>query len=401
MSLTERWRQALEELEMRGRRRQLALPRGIDFTSNDYLGFGKAPPPSGNAPLRGDGRAGNDALARSGRASRLLCGHHPLWDDVEQRLAQWHGAEAALMFTSGYMANEGLLATLIEPQDWVAADALNHASLIDGIRLSRAEKYVYRHGDLEDLETALRTAAHRRSPARQLFVVTESLFGMDGDVAALPELAALARRYDAQLVVDEAHATGCLGPRGSGLVDAAGLRGCVCATIHTGGKALGVLGAYVATSALLRELLVNRARHFIFTTALPPVLAAWWLAALAQVQSADIERQALHTNAALFRAELAEGGITPPGQAYILPLIVGEDAAALAVARRLQKAGWDVRAIRPPTVPVGTARLRISVHADHEPATLGALAGAIRAAEVEAWTSGRGFRSPATGRSLA
>src|SRR5262249_26916077 len=239
MSLSERWRQALEELDARGRRRQLAAPRGIDVTSNDYLGLGKTPP-------RGNALACHDDLARSGRASRLLSGHHPLWDEVEQRLAQWHGAEAALMFTSGYMANEGLLSTLIEPHDWVAADELNHASLIDGIRLSRAEKYVYRHGDLEDLETALRARAHRRLPARQLFVVTESLFGMDGDVAALRELADLATRYDAHLVVDEAHATGCFGPRGSGIVDAAGLRTRVCATVHTGGKALGVPGAYVA-----------------------------------------------------------------------------------------------------------------------------------------------------------
>src|SRR5262249_48339200 len=201
----------------------------------------------------------------------LLRGHHPIWDEVETMLALWHGVEAALIFTSGYSANEAVLSTLIEPHDFVASDALNHASLIDGLRLSRAEKFIYRHADVDHLARGLGAAARTRTPGRQLFIVTESLFGMEGDDAPLREIVEVAERYDAQVIVDEAHATGCCGPRGRGRVDLE-LRRRVCATVHTGGKALGVPGAYVAASAVLKEVLINRARQFIFTTALPPAV---------------------------------------------------------------------------------------------------------------------------------
>src|SRR5438132_12246963 len=217
-------------------------------------------------------------------ASRLLRGHQAIWEEVETALARWHGAEATLMMTSGYAANEGLLSTLLEPRDWVASDALNHASIIDGLRLSRAERFIYRHLDLDHLEAGLRAVARTRSVQRHLFVVTESLFGMDGDLAPLESLVLLAERYGASVIVDEAHSTGCFGPTGSGCVDAAGLRERVLATVHTGGKALAVAGAYLCGSALLRELLINRCRHFIFTTALPPIMAAGWPDALRRVR---------------------------------------------------------------------------------------------------------------------
>ena len=310
-------------------------------------------------------------------ASRLLRGQHPIWQEVETALAQWHGAEAALMLTSGYAANEGLLSTIIEPADWVASDALNHASIIDGLRLARAERFIYRHLDLEHLEAGLRTASRSRAERRQLFVVTESLFGMDGDPAPLEQLVPLAERYGAALIVDEAHSTGCFGPTGSGCVDAAGLRTRVLATVHTGGKALGVAGAYVCGSALLRELLINRCRHFIFTTALPAALGAWWLDALNRVRADDAGREALHRAAATFRAHLAHHGVRALGGHYIVPVILGEDHQAVQAAARLQQAGWDIRAVRPPSVPPGSARLRISIHADHEETTLGAAASAV------------------------
>jgi 8-amino-7-oxononanoate synthase len=364
MSLDARWRAHLDALGRAGRLRQLTPPAGIDFSSNDYLGYAKLawPPATG---------------ARGGTASRLLRGHDPIWDEVESRLARWHGAEAALVLTSGYVANEGLLSTLIEPQDFVASDALNHASLIDGLRLSKAERFIYRHTDLDHLEAGLRAGAHGRSAQRQSFIVTESLFGMEGDRAPLAGLADLARRYDAHLLVDEAHATGCFGRTGSGLVDELRLRPQVLASVHTGGKTLGVPGAYVVGSRLLKELLVNRCRHLIFTTALPPLIGQWWLDALDHVIADELARAALHGAARRFRQMLRDQGISPVGHDFIVPLVLGDDARAVAAARQLQVAGFDVRAIRPPTVPPGTARLRMSIHADHDADTLGRLADAL------------------------
>jgi 8-amino-7-oxononanoate synthase len=369
MSLAERWAALLGRLRQEDRHRRLAVPAGVDFTSNDYLGYGSG--------RRGAPAAPNRPAGRSGMASRLLRGNHPVWEEVEAGLARWHGAEAALVFTSGYAANEGLLPTVLAEQDWVASDAFNHASVVDGLRLARAEKFIFRHNDLDHLEQGLRATARSRPAGRQLFVVTESLFGMDGDRCPLVELVALAGRHEAHVVADEAHATGCFGPGGSGLVDAAGLRGRVLATVHTGGKALGVAGAYVCGSALLKELLINRCRHFIFTTALPPAVGGWWLNALARVRADDAGRAALHANAALFRAELTRRGVGPLGAHYIIPVVLGADGRAVRAARELQAAGWDVRAIRPPTVPAGTARLRVAVHADHDPDTLTAAAAAL------------------------
>ncbi len=382
MNLVDRWTTLLEGLRAEGRYRWLDVPRGADFSSNDYLGYGHfrqlAPRLDGPPPSAGT------TLARSGTASRLLRGHHAIWDQVESALASWHHAEAALMFSSGYVANEGLLATVVEPQDFLASDRLNHASIVDGGRLSRAEKFLYRHNDLDHLETGLREAARRRSAQRQLFVVTESLFGMEGDRAPLREMAELSERYQAHLIVDEAHATGCFGGAGSGCVDEAGLRQDVLATVHTGGKALGVAGAYVCGSARLRELLINRCRHFIYTTALPPVLGEWWLEALDRVRADGKRRRKLHEAAAFFRAELASHGIAGGGQHYIVPIILGNDWQAVSAAEKLQAEGWDIRAIRPPSVPDGTARLRISIHADHDPATLAAAAQAAAAQAVAA-----------------
>jgi 8-amino-7-oxononanoate synthase len=353
MSLQSRWHSELERLRGEGRFRTLTPPSGIDFSSNDYLGYSKRTWP-------------NVMGGRSGTASRLLRGHHPIWDEVEAALARWHGAEAALVFPSGYAANEGLLATLLEPGDWVASDQRNHASIIDGVRLSKAERFVFRHNDLADLESGLRRAA----AARARFIVTESLFGMEGDRAPLGELVALASRYGAHLILDEAHATGCFGATGGGLVDSAGLRSKVLATVHTGGKALGVHGAYVVGSALLKELLVNRCRHLIFTTALPPVVGQWWLEMLPCVAADHAARGGLHGAAQSFRAALLEHGIRGGGSDYIVPLVLREDTLAVEAARRLQAAGLDIRAIRPPTVPEGQAGLRVSIHADHDALTL-------------------------------
>jgi 8-amino-7-oxononanoate synthase len=365
MSLVARWSSALEQLRTQGRYRQFAAPRGIDFNSNDYLGYASLPE---RAPA---------GLSRSGTASRLLRGHQPIWDEVEAALAAWHGAEAALVMTSGYAANEGLISTLMEPGDWVASDESNHASIVDGLRLARCRRFVFRHNDLSHLEGGLKQEAARAEAGRERFVITESLFSMDGDRAPLREMADLAERYGAHLIVDEAHATGCFGDTGSGCVDEAGLRSRVLATVHTGGKALALPGAYIAGSRLFKQYLTNRCRHLIFTTALPPAVGAWWADGIPRVQRDAEGRRRLRENAALFRKELSRRGVAPGGTAYVVPVVIGEDARAGAVGARLQEDGFDVRAIRPPSVPPGTARLRISIHADHETPQLVRLAAAV------------------------
>lgn len=365
MNLHDRWAAILKSLRAAGRHRDLTRPQGIDFSSNDYLGYG-----NGRKPLP----AQAVTQPQTGMASRLLRGHQAIWEEVEETLAHWHRAEAALVFTSGYVANEGLLATVIEPEDWVASDQLNHASIIDGVRLSKAERWVYPHNDLNTLEIGLKKAAQRPG---QRFVVTESLFGMEGDRAPLMDLVTLTERHDAHLIVDEAHATGCFGPEGSGLVDAQGLRDRVLATVHTGGKALGTLGAYVCGSVQLKELLVNRCRHLIFTTALPPIVGAWWLEAVTRVRHDTEGRDLLHANARLFRAELVKHNLSAVGQDFLIPVVLGNDEQTVAAALALQAQGFDIRAIRPPTVPPGTARLRVSLHADHEASMLREVADAL------------------------
>lgn len=366
MNLFDRWRTTLDGLRAQGRFRKFAPPVGIDFTSNDYLGYGARVP-----------ERVRPQLARSGLASRLLRGQHPIWDEVESALAEWHGAETALMMTSGFAANEGLISTIVEPGDWVASDELNHACIAEGLRLAKCRRFAFRHNDLEHLEEGLKAEAARGDPERSRFIITESLFSMDGDCATLQSIADLAERYGAHLIVDEAHSTGCFNDNGSGCVDASGVRSRVLASVHTGGKALGVCGAYIAGSALLRDYLVNRCRHLIFTTALPPEVGSWWLDMLPRVQSDVASREKLRDNATRFRLELRRLGIAALGDQYIVPVVIGDDARAVAAASRLQAKGFDVRAIRPPSVPPGTSRLRISIHADHEVDTLLQLASAV------------------------
>jgi len=353
-ALTTRWRSQLAALSAAGRLRTLRPPAGHDFSSNDVLGFGAEDP----------------QLAATG--SRLLRGHREAWDRLEDTLASWHRTQAALVFNSGYAANEGVLSTLIAPGDYVLSDALNHASIIDGLRLSRADRFVYRHGDLLHLAEGLAQAQGRAA-----FIVTESLFGMDGDIAHLADIAELAEAFGAVVIVDEAHATGVFGPQGSGLVDALGLRDEVLATVHTGGKALGVPGAYVACSELVRDVLVNRCRSLIYTTALPPITAEWWQTSVRRVREDPIARERVQTLARDFRTWLTQREVPHFGESYIVGIPLGDDARAVAVAERLQGEGFDIRAIRPPTVPEGTARLRISVHANHTPDLLERLASAL------------------------
>jgi 8-amino-7-oxononanoate synthase len=344
-------RRRLDELAAAGLGRSLEPARGIDLVSNDTLGLCEHP------LLRARMRAALEHEPAGAGAARMLRGERACFAALETRLARFCGSQAALLFPSGYAANVGLVQALAGREDLVVSDALNHASLIDGVRLSGACKAVVPHLDPGAVERAL---AEWRGAGRA-FVLTESVFGMDGDLAPLRELADACERHDGLLIVDEAHATGVYGPTGAGRVEELGLRARVLATIHTGGKALGAAGAWIAGSALLREWLIGRARTFLFSTAPLPVLASALDAALDVLRDEPWRRAELHRKAARLRAALRERGVPCGGGGPIVPLIVGANDAAVALQRALQERGFDVRAVRPPTVPPGTARLRVSV----------------------------------------
>jgi 8-amino-7-oxononanoate synthase len=271
------------------------------------------------------------------------------------------GSEAALYFNSGYSANVGLLSALIRPGDIVFSDSANHASIVDGLRLAGARKVIFPHLDVNALERELRKDF---SGAAQKFIVSESIFSMDGDRAPIADLIALAARYGAELIIDEAHATGVVGPRGRGLVAASGLADRVLATVHPCGKALAGMGCFVCCSEKLKQFLINRARTFIFSTALPPYMAVQMRAAIRVVASADRERNDLAALAAFLRGKLREAGFDiGRGDTQIVPIFLGENERAVRFSALLNEAGFGVRPIRPPTVPAGTSRLRLSVNA--------------------------------------
>jgi glycine C-acetyltransferase len=358
----------LDRLETAGLRRTLrALGSGsaaevtIDgrpvvlLSSNNYLGLADHP-----AVVA----AACEATRRWGcgtGASRLICGHLELHADVEARLATWKGTEAALLFPSGYQANVGTITTLVGRGDHVFSDALNHASIIDGCRLSRASVHIYPHRDMRALE-ALLTATPEGG--RRL-IVTDSVFSMDGDRAPLDALVALARLYHTTLYLDEAHAAGVLGAHGAGLAEAEGLGGPIDVHMGTLGKALGGAGAYVAGSRALVDLVANRARSFVYTTGLAPAAVAAAGAALRIVLAEPERRAALRRNVDRLRSGLAPLGLRVEGDTHIVPVLLGDNALAMRFAAALLERGVLAHAIRPPTVPVGTARLRVTPMATH------------------------------------
>ncbi len=344
----------LRSLDRQNQRRSLLGPAGVNLCSNDYLGLAQ------NEELRA---AIVEAVRRTecvgGTGSRLLSGHFGIWDEVEREFAEFAGTEAALYFGSGYAANVGLLSSLLGKNDLVFSDALNHASIIDGIRLSGARKAIYAHRDLNGLEGALR--AHAADRCRKI-VVTESVFSMDGDIADIAAIVALAERYDASVIVDEAHATAVHGLGGKGIVASAGLTKNVLGVLHTCGKALASAGAFACGSKVLREHLINQARTFIFSTAMPPYMAGQIRAALGLARRMDAERAALLDESRRFATLLRERGWDCAAtESQIVPVIVGSNVEALSAAEFLQGEGFAVRAIRPPTVPAGKARLRFSL----------------------------------------
>jgi 8-amino-7-oxononanoate synthase len=360
----------LADLESKAQLRHLETPHGIDLNSNDYLGL-STDPRMKQAVL--DAIEAAPRVASTG--SRLLSGHDEAWTVLEKDFAHWVGAGAVLYFTSGYAANIGLLSAILRRDDVVFSDSANHASLIDGMRLTKSRRVVFPHLDLNALEGELRWS-HSGSGAR--FIVVESIFSMDGDRAPLRELAALAWRYKAELIVDEAHATGVSGPGGRGCVAEAGLAGRVFATVHTCGKALAAAGAFVCGSEPLRRLLINRARTFIFGTAQPPYFASQVAAGMRLAATMEAERAQLADLSSFLKNELLQNGFETAGSdSHIVPVVLGSNDTALAFAANLQARGYCIRAIRPPTVPAGTARLRMSLTTNLTQPMLADLVGAL------------------------
>jgi glycine C-acetyltransferase/8-amino-7-oxononanoate synthase len=387
----------LEELRETGlyrRMRHVSGPQGsrvvldgrpvLLLCSNNYLGLADHPrvrEAAADAAMRWGAGAG---------ASRLVSGTMTVHRRLEEALAAFKGTEASVLFGSGYLANLGVIGALAQlsapthPEGAVVySDELNHASIIDGCRLARADVFVYDHCDVEHLAWGLRR--HRGRPG---VIVTDSVFSMDGDVAPLAELVELAARHGLALVVDEAHATGTLGPGGRGAVAEAGLEGQVDVVVGTLGKALGAYGAFAACSAAMRDLLTNTARSLIFSTAPPPPAMAGALAALEVLEEHPEMVDRLRANADAFRDELAREGFEVAGSTtQIVPLVVGDADLAMAVCERAIEAGVFAQAIRPPTVPAGTSRLRVAVMATHTREELRAAARTLGRAALQA-----GFR---------
>lgn len=349
----ERQVEDLMQLSARSRRRALSERTGLDFSSNDYLGLARS-------PLLAD--AAREALGRfvpvGSGGSRLLRGNNVEHDALEAEAATFFGCERTLWFASGFAANAALFSTLPQRDDLVIYDELIHASAHEGLRIGRAEYVAVKHNRAEAFGDAIRR--WRGSGGKgQAWIAVESLYSMDGDIAPLDDLIDIAHRYDAVLLIDEAHATGVFGADGRGL--AAHLEGRDnVITLRTCGKALGCEGALVCGPEVVADFLVNRSRGFIFSTAPSPLMAAIVRASLRLLQNAPELRDALWQRIRLAQNVFAPLGATVNGT-QILPLIVGDDARTMALAAKLQDAGFDVRGIRPPTVPVGTSRLRISI----------------------------------------
>jgi 8-amino-7-oxononanoate synthase len=329
--------------------------RVVSFSSNNYLGLA-------NHPALRDAASTALSDGTGAGASRLIVGNMRAHRELEQGLATFFDAPSALVFNSGYQANLGVLQALAGRGDEIFSDVLNHASIIDGCRLSRAAVTVYPHGDVDALARGLSA-----STARRRIVVSDSVFSMDGDIAPVADIGALAAAHDAVWILDEAHAVGALGPGGRGIAAAAGVRPDV--VVGTLGKAFGSFGAFALAERPVTELLINRARSFVFTTALPPPVVAASSAALQHLGSTKGRqlRRKLRSNIEMLRAGLVRLAICPQrsGMTPIFPIHIGDDREAMACADALLARGVYAQGIRPPTVPVGTARLRIALMATH------------------------------------
>jgi len=381
MSVEDVAREKLGAIRARGTHRRMRVLDGAQaprmlvdgrdvllFASSNYLDLAQHP-----EVVEAATRAARDYGCAAG-GSRLITGNLTLHEQLEEELAAFFGTPAALAFSTGYMANAGVIPALVGPEDAVVSDALVHASLIDGCKLARAAVHVFEHGDADSLDAVLRTAttAHRR-----VLVVLDGVYSMDGDVAPLRELVPVARRYDAMVLLDDAHGTGVLGAKGRGSAELLGVDG-IDVLVGTLGKALGSFGAFVAGSIALRELLVNTARPFIFSCALAPPQVEAARAALRIVAREPWRRERLQANAKRLRRRLGQAGISSaPSTTHIVPVRIGDNAATMATCERLLDRGFYAQGIRWPSVPEGSARLRITPMATHTDGEIDAFAEAL------------------------
>jgi 8-amino-7-oxononanoate synthase len=334
--------------------RQCAQPENswIDLSTNSYLSLQtNSKVIEAARKLAGENFHGN-------LASRVVSSGSPLFTELENEIASWKHAESALVFNTGYAANVGMLQAIASRSTTIFCDKLNHASIIDGILLSVAKIVRYRHGDMDDLKTKLAA-----SVCKEKLIVTDSIFSMDGDCAPLVDICYLARTYDCMVMVDEAHATGVFGATGSGLVEELGLESSIDIRMGTLSKSIAGMGGYFAGPSLLRDYFINSSRSFIYSTALPHSVLAWDLTALRYVKTNAGMGSKLLTQARSFKEELGSLGFdTLRSTTHIIPCVLGKESSALALSGFLRKAGILVPAIRPPTVPANTARLRFSLH---------------------------------------
>ena len=333
----------------------------LNLSSNDYLGIGS------DVWLRSvyfsafSSENSGDRYSMTSSSSRLLTGNDTLYNELEDYLAAWYGREAALVFNSGYHANIGVLPALSTRHDLILCDKLNHASIIDGCRIADADFRRFPHLDYDHLDTLLAEGSEKY---RQMFIVTESVFSMDGDLADLQKLCELRERYGAFLIVDEAHGVGTFGGTGQGLCEACGLTGSIDIIVGTFGKAFASQGAYGIMDEIIRDYLVNTMRSLIFTTALPPVMLGWSKKVLEHQRKMAAGRRRLHSHAARFREALKENGLQTAGESQIVPIVMGSNSDAVRAASVLCDAGVLALPVRPPTVPDNTARIRFSLRAD-------------------------------------
>lgn len=367
------YRDQLTALELAGRKRQLIIPVGKDFSSNDYLGLAHSPFLQEVAQT-----AIANGIAHGSGGSRLLGGNHPEHEALEAFAAAHYGAEACLFFGSGFAANTALFATLPQTGDLLLYDELIHASVHDGMKLGRATFNAFRHNDCNAIEAGIR-AWRASGGTGTVWIAVESLYSMDGDRAPLADLARIADKHEAMLVIDEAHAVGVFGDRGVGLCAALGKRDNVL-VLRTCGKALGGEGGLLTMPAILREFFINRARPFIFSTAPSPLTAHLAHQTIVHVGDSPSLQAGLAEHIALARNCFAGLQLSDGQDSQIFPIILGEDRVAVSVAALLQRQGFDVRAIRPPTVPAGTARLRISLTLNVTADDIRALSDALREA---------------------
>jgi len=334
----------------------------LNLASNHYLGLDLRLTAERLARFTEQAEALGTHVGLGSTASRLIVGSDPVFAAFEAEFASFKGTESCLLFGSGYLANSGVIPALVGRHDVVFSDRLNHASIIDGITLSRAEHLRYRHRDLDQLEQQLK----QTTSGRKKLIVTDSIFSMDGSIAPLKDLVTLKQRYGAMLMVDEAHSGGIYGMKGQGLTHLLGLTHQVDVQMGTFSKAYGCYGAYIAGDAIIREYLLNKVRSFIYTTALPPIIVLAirdnWL----QAQQEGWRREALLTHAAWFRQKLQEAGFnTGESECQIVPLIVGDNERTVMLSKLLEQEGIAAVAIRPPTVPEGAARIRFSLTSTH------------------------------------